>query len=154
MERRHFLGQAGAAALATFAGGQVLAQAAKPAAKPAAGHQHHHASPKAELLIDALTDCINKGEACLAHCLILMGDGDKSVAGCAKSVSETIALCEGLRKLAAQGSKRAVELARIAKGACLDCEKECRKHETKHAECRACAKSCADCAKECEKFAA
>lgn len=150
MERREVLGAAGA--LAALAAGTALAQGG--GAKPAAGGHHHHAGAKTELLLDAVGDCINKGEVCLAHCIMLMGDGDKSVAGCARSVAETLALCEGLRKLAAQGSARAAQVAKLARAACLDCEKECRKHEKKHAECRDCAKACAACAKECEAFAA
>ena len=144
MDRREILRGMGAVAALAVAG-NAMAQG---------GHAHHHGSPKTEALIDAVSDCINAGETCLAHCIMLMGDGDKSVAGCAKSVSETLALCEGLRKLAAQGSKHAVAMARLAATACDDCEKECRKHESKHAECRACAKACAECAKECRKFAA
>jgi len=152
MQRREMLGAAGALA-AMAAGTAALAQAG---AKPAAGAHHHHhgGNAKTELLVDALSECINKGETCLAHCLVLLGEGDRSVAACSRSVSETIALCEGLRKLAAQGSPRAAQVARIARAACLDCEKECRKHEKKHAECRDCAKACAACAKECEAFAA
>lgn len=158
MERREMLGGIGALAATALTVGTAYAQNTKGAAKAAApaahSHHHHGNSAKAELLIDAVVDCINKGEVCLAHCIMLMGDGDKSVAGCARSVNETVALCESLRKLAAQGSPRAAEVARIARAACLDCEKECRKHEAKHAECRECAKSCAKCAKECEAFVA
>lgn len=163
MERREMLGGVAVLAAASLVSAGAAAQSSKsaPAGKdaaksPAAGghHEHHGASAKTELLVDAVSDCINKGEACIAHCLILLGEGDKAMAACARSVSEMIAVCEGLRKLAAQGSKRAAEVARIAMNVCLDCEKECRKHENKHAECRACAKSCADCARECKSFAA
>ncbi len=138
---------------ATATAGNARAQAdTKPAA---GGHQHHHGgNARTARLVDALSDCISKGETCLAHCLVLLGEGERTLAACARSVSETIALCEGLRKLAAQGSPRAARVARIARAACLDCEKECRKHETKHAECRDCAKACAACAKECAAFAA
>ncbi len=157
MERRQALGHISALAALSLAATSASAQAPKQPAKaaaPAAGHHHHHGSAKAEALIESVTDCINKGEACLAHCLVLLGEGDKSVAGCARSVNETLAVCEALRKLAAQGSSRAPALARVAMNACLDCEKECRKHEKKHAECANCAKACADCAKECKAFAA
>jgi Cys-rich four helix bundle protein (predicted Tat secretion target) len=153
MNRREILGGM-AAMTAAVSTNMALAQPwknTKPAAAPPGGH-HHHSSAKAELLMDAVANCINKGEICLSHCIMLMGDGDKSVAGCARTVSETLALCEGLRKLAAQGSPRAKEVAKIAMASCLDCEKECRKHEQKHAECRDCAKACADCAKECKSF--
>jgi len=155
MKRREMLTGMGWLA-ATLASGSALAQStkgAKAGSAPAAEH-HHHGSAKAELLMDAVANCINKGEVCLAHCIMLMGSGDKSVAGCARTVSETLALCESLRKLAAQGSPRAAEIAKIAMASCLDCEKECRKHEKKHAECRDCATACADCAKECKAFIA
>lgn len=152
MERRELIGLAGAMA-ALAASTTALAQGQKAGTK-AGGHHHHHGGAKTELLLDAVAECLNKGEVCIAHCIVLMGEGDKSVAGCARSVSETLALCEGLRKLAAQGSPRAKDMARLARAACLDCEKECRKHEKKHAECRDCAKACAACAKECEAFAA
>lgn len=146
MERREMLGGLGAAAVFALAGRETMAADA--------AHAHHHASPKTAVLVEAVSDCIVAGEACLAHCIVLLGDGDRSVAGCAKSVSETLALCEALRRLAAQGGKQAAAVARIAATACDDCEKECRKHEAKHAECKACAVACADCAKECRKFAA
>jgi Cys-rich four helix bundle protein (predicted Tat secretion target) len=83
-----------------------------------------------------------------------MGDGDKSVAGCARSVSETLALCESLRKLVAQDSKHAKAVARIAMTACMDCEKECQKHAKLHKECRDCAAACLACARECKAYAA
>lgn len=158
MERREVIaGFGGIAALSMMA--SAAAQSAKPAAKaaPAANadaHHHHGTSAKTEVLVDALNECIAKGEACLAHCLMLLGDGDKSVAGCAKSVNEVTAICESLRKLANQGSRHATTIARVAMTACEDCEKECRKHETKHQECRACAKACAECARECKAFLA
>lgn len=147
MNRRQIITASAAALMA------AATQAGFAQTKPAAAH-HHHGSPAAELLIDVVSECIAKGETCLAHCIMLMGDGDKSVAGCAKSVSETLAVCESLRKLAAQGSAYAKPMARLAMDACLACEKECRKHEAKHKECRDCAKACADCAKECKSFAA
>ena len=44
--------------------------------------------------------------------------------------------------------------ARVALDACVACEKECRKHADKHAECRACAQSCVTCIEQCRKAAA
>ena len=146
MNRRNLL--AGAAMLA------AAAPLARAATAPAHNHHAHGNSAQAELLLDVVADCLNKGEVCLAHCLMLLGDGDKSLAGCARSVSETLALCESLRKLVAQGSKHAKPVALIAMAACQDCEKECQKHAKTHKECRECAAACAACAKECKAFAA
>ena len=37
---------------------------------------------------------------------------------------------------------------------CNDCADECRKHETKHPECKACGDSCVACVKEMKKLPA
>ena len=142
MERREMLGTLGALAMAGIA--------AK-TANAAEDHSHHHGGgAKFQALIDSTGDCIAKGETCLAHCLVLLGDGDKSMAGCSKAVNQMLALCGALQKVAAQGSKLTPALARVALDACTECEKECKKHEDKHAECKACRQSCLDCIKQCK----
>ncbi|MBL0123856.1 MAG: four-helix bundle copper-binding protein [Betaproteobacteria bacterium] len=118
-------------------------------------HKHDHAAMlKYQPLLNAMGDCITKGEVCLAHCLVLLGDGDKSMAECSKSVNQMLAICNALQKLAAQQSKRTPALVKIALETCTECEKECRKHEKKHAECKACAESCAESIKQCKAFVA
>ena len=115
-------------------------------------HSHMHGTPL-QGLMGATSDCVVKGQACLAHCLVLLGDGDKVMAECAKTVNQTLAMCSALQALAAQQSKLVPAMAKLTREACEICEKECRKHE-KHAECKACADSCAACAKECKAIAA
>jgi hypothetical protein len=44
-------------------------------------------------------------------------------------------------------------MAALVQTVCMDCEKECRKHE-KHQQCKDCGDACAACAKECKKVAA
>jgi Cys-rich four helix bundle protein (predicted Tat secretion target) len=113
-------------------------------------HSHHHGGgSKYQALLAATSDCVAKGETCLAHCLVLLGDGDKSLAGCSKAVNQMLALCGALQNLAAQGSELTPALAKVALDACTACEKECKKHEDKHAECKACRESCTACIKEC-----
>ncbi len=131
--------------------------AAAVSASAADEHAHHHdhsGGSKYQPLIAAASDCIAKGEACLAHCLVLLGDGDKTLGACAKAVNQMLALCGALQNLAAQGSTLTPALARVALDACTDCEKECKKHETKHAECKACRESCTECIKQCKAIAA
>ncbi|MCB1929502.1 MAG: four-helix bundle copper-binding protein [Rhodocyclaceae bacterium] len=143
MERRALLTGLAGVALAGVAS-RALAQ-----------HEHHHAaSPARDALVDAAGACVARGEACLAHCLVLMGDGDTTIAACSRSVNETIAACSALQKLAAQKSSHAPKMAALTEEICRACEDECRKHEDKHAECKACAEACADCAKACKAFAA
>lgn len=148
MERREMLKGAGAIALAALSGAAAAADDA---------HHHHHdhgAGSRLQPLAASAGDCIATGEACLAHCLVLLGQGDTVMAACAQSVNELLAVCAALQKLALQNAKHAVSFARVAADVCADCEKECRKHEKKHAECKACADSCAACLKECRKLTA
>jgi Cys-rich four helix bundle protein (predicted Tat secretion target) len=120
-------------------------------------HAHHHhqaAGGKYQALADASADCVLKGQACLAHCLVLLADGDKEMAACAQSVSQAMALCGALQSLAVQESTLVAALAKTTLAACEQCEKECKKHETKHATCKACMESCAACIKQCKAVAA
>lgn len=150
MERREAL-KTVAATLATALSGAALA---------AGDHDHPHDHAPAGMakrnaaLIATSADCLKTGEACLAHCLYLLGNGDKSVAACAQSVNELLASCTALMKLAGQDSRFVPAFAKVTAEVCASCEKECRKHADHHEECKACAESCAACLKECRKLAA
>lgn len=54
------------------------------------------------------------------------------------------AVCEAIGGLAAANSEHLADLAKVDYATCLDCEKECRKHENEHAAS----------AEECEGHAA
>jgi len=134
-------------------GGMALAGAAVVGRAQAAEHDHmHHAAPSA--LADSASDCIQKGEVCLSHCLELLGQGDKDMAACAQTVNQMLAVCGALQQLANQKSKQTARLASIAMDVCKQCEDECKKHADKHESCKACGASCAACYKECKKIAA
>lgn len=146
MNRRELLlGAAAAAAVATtgraFAAGNDM-------------HEHHHAAPTRNAgLIEAASDCVLKAQICLQHCIDLLGQGDKSMAACAKSASQVEAVCAALRKLAAAEAKNLPQMAKVAMAVCKECEEECKKTE-KHPECKACMEACAACYRECKKVAA
>jgi Cys-rich four helix bundle protein (predicted Tat secretion target) len=148
MNRRDLLQSAGAITLA------AVAESAFSADEHAHHHHDHGGGSKFKPLVSASSDCVATGEACVAHCLVLLGQGDKVMAACAQSVSQLIAVCGALEKLAAQQSKHTAALSKLALEVCGECEKECRKHESKHAECKACADSCAECIKQCKAFSA
>ncbi len=135
--------------------GAVLLAAASSAAL---SQEHDHSKMghggANQTLIAAAADCVVKGQACLAHCLVLLAEGDKSMGGCAKMVNQMLAVCGALQNLASQQSTLVPALAKVALDACQHCEQECHKHEGKHAECRACMESCQNCAKQCKAFAA
>ena len=118
-----------------------------------AGHAHHTSGSRYADLVSATSNCISTGDACLSHCLILLGQGDKELATCARTVRDTIAACTALRELAAADSPHVKALAKVVSGICSDCEAECKKHE-KHSVCRDCEKACHDCKELCDKVAA
>lgn len=151
MERREMLKTVGA----------VMAAAISTAAL-AADHDHEHhdhsqhdhaamLNPYAALIASS-SDCLKTGEACLAHCFVLLGQGETEMAACGQSVNGLLAVCNALGRLAGQNSMHTAALAKVAADVCAECEKECRKHENKHAECKACADACASCLKECRKL--
>jgi len=116
-------------------------------------HEHHHHNMSVNAgLISAAADCIQKGQVCINHCLYLLGQGNKEMAACAKSVSQMLAICGALQSLANQESSYLPKMAALAKDACDACEDECKKHSEKHEACKACGESCAACAKECRKI--
>jgi Cys-rich four helix bundle protein (predicted Tat secretion target) len=93
--------------------------------------------------------CVAAGEACLAHCHNMLA-ANTSMADCAKSVSEVIAICTALEKLAAQNAPALAKQAAVALDACKRCEAQCRKFASMP-QCKACADACAACAAECAK---
>lgn len=117
-------------------------------------HDHVHSAKGHGGVIAASADCLKTGEVCLAHCIQLLGKGDTELAACAASVNEMMPICDALLRLVSQGSRYLPALAKVAADTCASCEKECRKHEKKHAECKACADACATCLKECQNLAA
>lgn len=119
------------------------------------GHEHHHQHGGAVNtgLTAATSDCIQKGQVCLSHCLTLLGQGDKEMAACAQSVNQMLAVCGALQQLASQESSYLKSQAKIAMDICKECEDECKKHADKHDTCKACMEGCRACYKECKKIA-
>ena len=140
----------GAAVVTTIAASTVMG---------ASEHDHHAGhnmtpSDRDTSLIDASLHCVKSGQICNDHCIELVKQGDTSIAECLASVSDMLAACTGLSRLAANESTHLAAFAKVCIAVCKDCEKACAKHENHHAECRACAQSCRECIKACEKVAA
>ncbi|SEQ85542.1 twin-arginine translocation signal/Cys-rich four helix bundle protein [Solimonas aquatica] len=150
MQRRKFL----TAATAAVASSVISAAWAEDKMPDEAGmHHHHHMAEAYPPIAATAADCIKTGQVCIDHCLSLLGQGDTSIVGCARSVQQMLPICAALQQLAVQKSAYLPAMAKVALQACRDCEKECRKHADKHPQCKACAESCLACAKECEKLA-
>jgi Cys-rich four helix bundle protein (predicted Tat secretion target) len=133
--------------------GMVTAGAATVAAVPSPSHDHAAMSRRHGALVESATECINAGDVCLDHCLMMLEQGDKAMAACARSVRDMLAACGALRQLASTGSPRLPVLAKAVATICSDCKDECAKHKT-HDVCRACGEACSRCATECDKVAA
>ncbi|MGO9484805.1 MAG: four-helix bundle copper-binding protein [Rhodomicrobium sp.] len=154
MNRRDLLGAAIGGASLAIAANKALAE--EPGKMEHMDHMDHmaHANLGNAKLSEAARNCVAAGDLCISHCLVLFTMNDTSVAACAKSVYQMSAMCQALARLASASSEHLPALAKVAHETCLDCEKECRKHEKEHAICKACADSCATCADECKKVMA
>ena len=145
MNRRTVIGALGAMAAAGIA------------ARAQAEHEHHAghgagSSPYAKLQV-AASLCVANGQVCLAHCIRLLGQGDKGMADCAAAVDQMLAVCGALQDLAGQGSTLTPALARVALEACKRCGEACKPHIEHHAECKACYVSCQECMEQCKAAA-
>lgn len=122
-------------------------------AAPVDPHAGHHAGDRHGALTMAVAHCQLAGDACLAHCLDLLGGGDTSIVGCAKAVRDMLAVCGMISALAASSSPHLKAAAALCAAACRDCKAECDKHAAKHAECKACAEACDKVIAEASKLA-
>jgi len=134
ISRREILQGLGAAAAMAYAGNAVSAMPA---------HDHSKHTSQLPGLLDAINDCTDKGERCIAHCLTSFVEGDLALAVCASKVQEMQAICDGYSYLVAANSEYIKAYAGVCEQVCEDCEKECLKHK-EHVECKACAEACAN----------
>ena len=152
MNRRQFLGSAAAASAMSLAATMAHAHDAHA--------HHHHAAASAssvanpyEAVRRSAAGCVDAGQACLAHCVDLLGKGDTSMKDCARAVNQMLAFCGAVQNLAAQQSALLPQLAKICAQACEQCAAACKEHINHHAECKACYESCLKCIEECKKIA-
>jgi len=120
ISRREILQGIGAAAAMAYAGNTV-------AAMPAHDHSKHSAQLPG--LLDAVNNCLDKGERCIAHCLVSFVEGDLELAKCASKVHEMQAICGGYSYLVASNSEYIKAYASVCEQVCADCEKECLEHK-------------------------
>lgn len=126
----------------TGAGALLVAGVAHSSAR--AAEHVHHAPPKTTVVLDNAVACGATGELCIDHCFELLKGGDTSIAGCAESVHEMLAVNASLTTLAAMNSPRLAEIARAALPVYENCRAQCEKHAAKHEICKKCAATCVD----------
>ena len=135
MSRREMLLGVGAAASMVYAGNAISATSPK--------HDHSKHSTQQPDMLGAVNKCLDKGQRCIAHCLVTFKEGENELAVCAAKVHEMQAVCDGFSYLVASNSKYTKAYAKVCVQVCKDCEDECMKHK-KHVECKACGEACAD----------
>jgi Cys-rich four helix bundle protein (predicted Tat secretion target) len=105
------------------------------------GHDHSKHTAQLPGLLNATNDCLDKGQRCIAHCLVSFQEGDVTLADCAAKVHEMQAICGAFSYLLAANSEYIKAYAGVCEQVCKDCEAECMKHK-EHVECKACADAC------------
>jgi Cys-rich four helix bundle protein (predicted Tat secretion target) len=156
--RRSFLMNTGA-----FLGASALTHAALAQNKKASDGHHHHGShggaksisPHLIEVQKSADHCLDVGKTCLAHCNVLMAEGDTAMAACQMSVLNMLAVTQAVSDISHYNSAEKSGFTNLLK-ACIDmckkCESECKKHADKHAECKACMEACQKCIKSCEAY--
>ena len=155
MTRRRVLLGAGALASAAVARSAFAGpNTGSPVGEHRLGHRYlkSHANKQHKALTAAANDCVDKGQACISHCMETFLDGDTTMAECAASVQQMLPVCTAMAYLSSYDSKHLPALAKACIGICEDCEKECRVHEEHQPECRACADACAALITEAKKL--
>lgn len=92
--------------------------------------------------VQALSACTNAGEICLSHCIAVLATGDASMAVCAASVREMLAVCAAGRSLIPARSSFAGRQLALCREACVACRAACEPHAAHHETCGACAEAC------------
>jgi Cys-rich four helix bundle protein (predicted Tat secretion target) len=134
------------------------AKAGDAKADPHAGHEGHEghegAGGSAHASFAAATaDCVEKGDACLQHCIAALSKGDTSMAECAAAVNDMLAVCRGMGTLALSGSKHLQQAAQLCLAVCTDCAAACEPHVGHHDTCKACHEACLRSIDEAKKLA-
>ena len=96
----------------------------------------------------AANNCKLAAEICINHCMDELAKGNKMMANCLKTASETKAACESFVALASMESGFTKKMAALCIEICKSCEAECKKHISHSPICKDCMESCKACIKE------
>jgi Cys-rich four helix bundle protein (predicted Tat secretion target) len=118
----------------------------KAAGKPAPDELERKAPPAAaqpaSALAELTAECSRVGQICIQHCIDLLAKGDTSMAACAQTVHEMLAVCQGVQVLALAGSAHLSQAAALCQAVCESCEAACQVHAGHHQQCGDCAAAC------------
>lgn len=158
--RRNFLTQSGLFFGAGLAGVSALAQNKKSADAPHhGGHSHGGAvsvlTPTLKEIQKTSDNCLDVGRTCVAHCNLLLREGDSEMAACQMTVMNMLAVTEAVSTVSHYNSFEKSGFVKLLKACiemCKSCEAECKKHADKHSECKACMDACQKCIKACDAY--
>jgi Cys-rich four helix bundle protein (predicted Tat secretion target) len=98
--------------------------------------------PRRAKLAEAANACVLAGRTCLSHCITLLSQGDTSMAACARTVREMLAICTATAELATTDSNLLAALAKVCADACRTCAEACAPHVGHHEVCGSCERAC------------
>lgn len=123
-----------------------------PVADPHAGHDMaghaEHAGHGDAGVVEAAGKCVAAGQVCLQHCIGLLAGGDTTMAECARSTTDMLAVSQAAQALAAGDSPQLKAQAAVALAAVTRCAEACSVHAAKHEVCRTCGERCKEAAVE------
>lgn len=120
------------------AGAARRAEAGQPSSQPSSKSANNRYGD----LRSAVSDCVEAGDACHAHCLEQLSQGNKSLADCARAIAEMRLICQVMGPLAALDSALLPAQAKICRVSCERCANACEPHAGHHSECKACRDAC------------
>lgn len=112
-----------------------------------AGHTGHTGHGDAGV-VEAAGKCVAAGQVCLQHCIGLLAAGDATMAECARSTTDMVAVSQAAQALAAGDSPQLKAQAAVALAAVTRCAEACSVHAAKHEVCRNCGERCKEAAVE------
>lgn len=152
MKRRDFLKTTSLLAGASFVSQAYASQAMKHAMHTKTKREH-----KDWIKVrSTASECIQKGQVCVSHCIELLSQGNREMAECLSAVQNMLALCTAMVQVSSQGSLKGKALKQFA-SACVEtcqlCSDACKPHSKHHEECKDCMESCLQCIDACKKLA-
>jgi Cys-rich four helix bundle protein (predicted Tat secretion target) len=155
MNRRQLIERAAPALVAAVPALWATASAAAAKVEPS-GHAHHHPASSAKAaamhegclprrhtgLVAPFQACTAATSVCIAHCQVLLAQGDKGMAACLRTALDCDVTCSAVLKAATLNSDYTAALAKTALLAMEACVQACKPHIAHHAECRECHDAC------------
>ncbi|MBN8489363.1 MAG: hypothetical protein J0M20_16765 [Burkholderiales bacterium] len=112
-------------------------------------HDHGAMAPKVPMgkpapagLVNAYQACVAAANACIAHCQVLLAQGDKSLGACLRTALDTELTCSATLRAATLQSPYLGALAKTSVAAMQACIEACKPHVEHHAECKRCHDAC------------